>query len=102
MRVLERRIQVLERGGQDAYKAKEKQWQALEERLGNFPSKRHCVPLSNQSGTTLIWEREWDSLAAMEDAYTRLGSDPESKQLSSVPSMVLDDQMEIYLLFDLA
>ena len=101
MRVLERRIQLLERGERDTYMAKEKQWQELEERLGGFPSKRHCVPLSNASGTTVIWEREWESLAAMEDAYTRMGSDPESKKLYS-PSMILDDQMEMYFLFDLA
>jgi hypothetical protein len=98
MRVLERRIQVLERGEQDAYLAKEKQWQAIEERLGGFPSKRHCVPMSHPLGTTVIWEREWESLATMEDAYTRLVSDLESKQLFSVPSMILDDQAELYRL----
>ena len=97
MRVLERHIHVLERGAQDAYAAKEKRYQAVEERLGGFPSKRHYLPMSDWSGTTIVWEREWESMAAMEEAYTSLTSDPEAKQLSG-SSMIVDEQVELYLL----
>jgi len=97
MRVLERHTQELERGTQDAFMAKEKQWQAIEERLSGFTSKRHYMPMSNWSGTIVMWEREWESLAAMEDAYSRLVSDPEHQQLFST-SVIVDEQVELYLL----
>lgn len=101
MRILERHIQTLEKDGRDTYVAKEKQWQALEERLGGFPTKRHFSPLSNWTGTTVVWEREWESFAAMEEAYERTRADPAKPQLSKVPSAILHDQVEIFILMDL-
>ncbi len=101
MRILERHIQTLERDAWDIYLAKEKQWQAFEERLGGYPAKRHYAPLSSWTGTTVVWEREWESFAAMEEAYERSTTDPEQPQLLKVPSAIVHDQVEIFILMDL-
>ena len=94
MRVLERHTQTLEKGGWETYVAWEKKWEAREKRQGGFPTKRHFRPLS-RSGT-VVWEREWDSFAAMEAAYEKSGGDPESKALLDGPSPVVDESLELF------
>jgi len=97
MRVLERHTQTLEKGGWETYVAKEKKWEALEKRLGGFPTKRHFRPFGNWNGTAVVWEREWDSFAAMEAAYEKNIGDPESKALGDVPSAIVDDSVELFI-----
>jgi hypothetical protein len=96
MRVLERHTQTLEKGGWETYVAKEKKWEAREKRQGGFPTKRHFRPMSNWNGTVVVWEREWESFAAMEAAYEGSGGDPESKALMDVPSAIIDDSVELF------
>jgi hypothetical protein len=93
MKVMERRIQTLEKGKWDVYWAKEQKWEALENRLGGFPAKRHTRPISNH-----VWERDWESFAAMEVAYGKEGADPETQGLSKVPSAIADECIELYFI----
>jgi len=97
MRVLERHTQTLEKGGWETYVAKEKMHEALEKRLGGFPTKRHFRPVSNLSGRIVVWGREWDSFAAMEAAYEKSMGDPETQALADVPSAIIDDSLELYI-----
>jgi len=97
MRVLERHTQTLEKGGWATYVAKEKMHEAVEKRLGGFSTKRHWWSFSNWSGTAVVWEREWESSAAMEAAYEKSFGDPEVKALDEVPSAIVDDSVELFI-----
>ena len=96
MRILERHTQTLEKGGWETYVAKEKMHEAVETRLGGFPTKRHYRPFSNWNGTVVVWQREWDSFAAMEAAYEKSFGDPEWQALRDVPSAIVDDSVELF------
>src|SRR5262245_44862224 len=82
MAILERRVQ---RGVKwPEYGAWGKHWAELGARAGGFPSKRYYELISGSDDFgTFVWEREWDSLGASEEAYARLFSDPEAQQLGS-------------------
>jgi len=95
MKFMERRIQTLERDKWDVYWSREKRWMALEQRLGGFPPKRHYRPLSDL-GKTVVWERDWESYAAMEAAYEKLFADPEAQELFEIPSAIVDECIELY------
>jgi hypothetical protein len=43
-----------------------------------------------------VWEREWDSFAAMEAAYEKYGGDPETNALRDVLSAIVDDSVELF------
>jgi len=97
MKVMERRTQTLEKDGWDVYWSVEKKYEAFEGRLGGFPAKRHYRPLANL-GTTVVWERDWESFAAMEAAYEKMGTDPESQELSKLPTAKTSEHIELYII----
>ncbi|MFN8483268.1 MAG: hypothetical protein U0768_09535 [Anaerolineae bacterium] len=81
MRVLERRVQH-KVPSQDKYWAWEKQWEAVEQRLGGYPPKRHYMLVSGRDPLgTMVWKREWESMAALEDGTQRFFDDPEAMRL---------------------
>ena len=87
MAILERHIQVLEKGTREAYMEWEKKWEAIETRLGGFPTKKHYRAVAGSYDmNTVVWEREWESFTVMEAAYTRLFADPEKAGDSTVVS----------------
>lgn len=97
MKVMERCTQTVEKDGWDVYWSKEKKWETLETRLGGFPTKRHYRPISNRQ-TTIVWERDWESFAAMETAYEKQGADPEAQELAKVPSMITSNYFELFII----
>jgi len=97
MKVMERRTQTLEKGAWDVFWAKEQKWTALENRLGGFPPKRHTRPLA-RFDTIIVWERDWESLAAMEAAYEREGADPETQEVNKLPSGVAGAHFELFMI----
>ena len=49
----------------------------------------------------LIWERDWESVAAAEDAYARLFAKPECKELiEKTEECVIDATGEFYTIVD--
>ena len=44
-----------------------------------------------------MWQREWESFAGMEAAYQKFGGDPESNALTDVPSAIIDDSVELFI-----
>lgn len=69
--IIERMIQQIIPGKCAELETIDQKYNAVEARLG-YPLKRHYLCLTGGHTTdTLIIEREWDSLAAMEVAYTR-------------------------------
>jgi hypothetical protein len=97
MAILERWIQKIENGERDAYMDKEKKYQALEGRLGGFPSKRHYAAIAcAEDFGTIIWEREWESFTAMEAAYAKFRGDSEFRELADAPSVIVSERIEYY------
>ena len=45
----------------------------------------------------IMWERDWESMAALEAAYERSGADPEQQELGDQPSPVVSENAEIVM-----
>ncbi|HOU11536.1 MAG TPA: hypothetical protein PKZ84_00320 [Anaerolineae bacterium] len=70
---------------------------AVESRLG-FPAKRRyqCY-IGGHNLNTLIIERQWESLAAMEAAYEKAFMDPEYQVVQAESGAVIESvQIELY------
>lgn len=102
MAILERMIQKVINNQWDAVLAQEKEWDALEAKVGGFPKKRrfrsYASPLSHDA---FVWEREWENFAACEAAYARLFALPEVKSLAKAQeSLTADGHVELYMVLD--
>ncbi len=99
MKVLERQVQKVKRGKASAYYEWEKHWAEIEAQVGGFPTKRYYqVIAAGDDLTTVVWEREWDSLAAAEAAYEKSLVDPRSGELMG-ESILEDERRELYMPF---
>jgi hypothetical protein len=83
---------------ENAYREWEQKWEAIEKRIGGFPTKRHYVLISgNEDSGTMVWEREWASLATMEAAYDKTEADPEAISLFATgASIESGERIELY------
>jgi hypothetical protein len=97
MKVLERMVQKI--GDWEKIDEMDQKHNAIESNYG-FPTKRRYRALAGpHTMDTLIIEREWDSMAAMEEAFTRLMADAKYQALSSsYPGVVVSSQWELYML----
>jgi len=86
----------------DAVMAQEKEWEALENKIGGFPMKqRYRAYSSSESIDTFVFEREWESIAAYEAAYMRLFAMAEVKALADAGQPVkADTHIEFYMTLD--
>ena len=74
-----------------------KKFNAVESRLGFPPKKRYQCMMGGCDTNTLIIERQWDSLAAMEAAVEKAFADPELQALmEELASIVKSSQWEVY------
>ena len=83
-------------GGLDDLDAK---FNAIEARYGFPQNKRRlrCF-IGGHDADTLIVEREWESLAAMEAAYGGMMADPEWMQVSQEANDIIESlQIEVYV-----
>jgi hypothetical protein len=97
MAIVERHVQFGIKN-QATYKKWEQGWAEVESRLGGFPPKRHLSLLSGVDNVgTMVWEREWESMAVMEAAGERLFSDPQVQKLLAKYDTILDgERIEYY------
>jgi hypothetical protein len=100
MAILERHVQFKIKNEQ-TYREWEKSWEDLEARIGGFPAKRHYWLLSGgELQGTMVWEREWESLAVMEAAYTKTMGNEEAERLSSSYSDLYEgERVEVYFVW---
>lgn len=99
MKVLERQVQKVKRGKVSAYFEWEKHWAEIESRVGGFPTKRYYQVISGGDDlTNVVWERDWDSLAAAEAAYEKSLADPRASELMG-ESILEDERRELYMPF---
>ena len=76
----------------------DKRYDAVESRLGFPPKKRYRCIMGGHDWNTLILERQWDSLAAMEATYEKAFADPEHQALNEeVTSIVKSTRGEVYM-----
>jgi len=75
----------------------DKRFNAVESRLGFPPKKRYQCIMGGHDMNTLIIERQWDSLAAMEAVVDKAFADPELQALvEELASIVKSSQVEVY------
>ncbi len=98
MIVVERMIQQIYPDKWAELEAIDKKYNLAEARLGFPPKKRYeCLMGSNAMGTLII-ERQWPSLAAMEAANEKGMADPEYQALrNETTSIVKSVHWELYM-----
>ena len=75
MPILERHVHTV--SNYAAYWERESKFKETEDRLGGFPRKTYYSLISGTDRTgTMVHQREWESLTAMESAYDRLFAEP--------------------------
>jgi hypothetical protein len=103
MRIIERRVMKLH-GTFEAFQEQEKRWEALEKRVGGFGPKKHYQLFSgSEDRGTIVWEREWESLATMEAAYGRTFDTDELKAEihAAMAAIVTTERLEIYTILSM-
>ena len=94
MAIVERHIQTLHTSNNDVYKTWEKGFEAAEIKAGGFPRKRHFQVFSGRDAQgTWIWEREWESISAMEAAYAKTWEMPEVQELFKRHKSVIEREL---------
>ena len=97
MIVIERMIQRVRPGKWAELEEIDKRYDVAEGRLGFPPKKRYQCIMGEHDYGTLIIERQWDSLAAMESTYEKASADPGYQVFSEeVNSIVKSAQIEVY------
>jgi hypothetical protein len=83
--------------------ALEKKYDALEAKLGNVPPKRRYTAwYSGLPLWTFIWERDWESLTAIENYYKAIWEDPEwVETMTSTDKVFGDAHFELFDVFTL-
>jgi hypothetical protein len=98
MITIERMIQKVRPGKWAELEAIDKKYNAVERRLGYPPKKRYRSVMGGHDLDTVITERQWDSLAAMEATVTKAVADPELQALNEeAASIFKSTQVEVYM-----
>ncbi len=101
MKVMERLIQKIYPGKRAELEEINKRYDVAESHL-EFPPKRRYQSLAgSHDSDTLIIEREWESMAAMEVAYEKSFADPEQQGLNAeLGSIVKSFRREFYMVLE--
>jgi hypothetical protein len=78
---LERMIQQIRRDKWAALEELDKKYNVVESRMGFPPKRRYQMIFGRNPTDTLVVEREWESMAAMETVMTKALADPEYQAL---------------------
>ena len=91
MKIKERLTQKIQPDKWGALDELEEKYDLFEKPAGFPPKTRYQLILSSKSFNTVVVEREWESLAAMEAAYEKLFANPEWFALNAESSAVIKD-----------
>ena len=102
MAITKRRIMQIRPGKWDDIIVVEREWNKLETPLDYNSPKRTTRALAGAVGLmNLIWERDWQSVGASEDAYAQLFARPECNDLiKKTEECVLDATNEFYTIVE--
>lgn len=96
--IIERMIQQVIPGKWAELEAIEPKFNAVETRLGYPPKRRYRCLVGGLTTNTLIIEREWESMAAMEAVYGKAFVDPEHQALTAeLDSIIKSTRVELYM-----
>ena len=96
--IVERMIQKVIPGKFLDLQAFDQKIKPLETRFGFPPKRRMRCMIGGHDTDTVILEREWESLAAMEAAYNKAWADPEHQaSVAETISLISSIQIEIYV-----
>ena len=97
MVILERMTQHIYPGKWAELEVLDKEYNAVESKHGFPPKKRYSLIAGSDEVQTLVIERQWPSLAAMESHYEKILADPayQALQAKSLPVM-RDNRWELY------
>jgi hypothetical protein len=97
MKVLERQVQQIHLGKWAELESLNAKYEAIESGVGFPPKKRYRHYIGGHNFHTLIIEYEWESLAAMEEAYEKVFANPEWCALEAEAASIMDSvQVELY------
>jgi hypothetical protein len=97
MVVVERMIQVIAPGKFEALNEIDKRYDVVEKKLGFPPKKRFWTLSGAFDGNTIIIERQWESMAKMEEVYDQAFANAEHQALNAeVSSIVSSSRVELY------
>ena len=75
----------------------DKRYNEIESRMGFPAKKRYQCMIGGDDNNTLIIERQWDSLTAMESTYEKAFADPAYQALGKeIGSIVESSKVEVY------
>jgi hypothetical protein len=98
MIVIDRMIQKVYSDKWAELEAIDKRYNAAEARLGFPPKKRFSLLAGSYAVNTLVVEREWPSLAKMEEIHEKAMADPEYQELGKeIVSIVKSVHWELYM-----
>ncbi len=98
MIAIERQVQKVRPGKWAELAEIDPRYNVVEERLGFPAKKRYQCIMGGHDTNTLIVERQWDSVAAMETAYEKALADPGFQALGvEITAIVTSVQIEIYM-----
>jgi hypothetical protein len=97
--IVERMIQKVIPGKFAELEAFDQKIKPLEARFGFPPKRRMRCMIGGHNTDTMILEREWESLAALEAAYNKAWADPEHQaSRAETVSLIKSIKTEIYML----
>ena len=91
MLILERIIHQIHPGKWAEVPAMEKEFEQIEKPLGFPDKKRYQMLVGGEGANTLVIERDWPSMAAMEAAYDKAMANPGWQAMVAKSSAVLKD-----------
>lgn len=99
MTIVEHMIQTIAQGRQAELEELDKEYNAIESELG-FPAKKRLWAMSGaHNHGTLIIQREWPSLAAMEETFNKSWDHPGIQALNEKGTgIVLNSRTELFML----
>ena len=97
MITVERQIQKIRPGKWAELEEIDKNYDAVKSRLGFPPKRRYRCYIGGHDINTLIIERQWDSLAAMEATYEKAFVDSEWQGIEAQTASIIEGvQFELY------
>ena len=101
MIILERMVQQIEVGKTSELNELDKRYEAIESTLGFPPKKRYWSVSSPHDSNTIILERLWESMAAMEAAYEKSLAHPGIQALyAEGEGIIKSSRIELYMPMD--
>jgi hypothetical protein len=74
-----------------------RRWREVDKRLGLPPEQQYSCMYGARDGGTLLLLREWESMAAIEEAYAKMMADPEIAELMTEANDIIEStQWELY------